>query len=37
MPLVAAFWLFIARIGFWILMYSNGLAPRLADYGVTGG
>ena len=37
MPLVAAFWLFVARIAFWIVMYSNGLAPRLADYGVTAG
>lgn len=36
MPLVAAFWLFVARIVFWIVMYANGLAPRLADYGVAG-
>ena len=37
LPLVAAFWLIVARVAFWIVMYSNGLAPRLADYGVTGG
>lgn len=36
MPLVAAFWLFVARVVFWIVMYANGLAPRLADYGVSG-
>lgn len=36
LPLVTAFWLMILRVVFWILMYNNGLAPRLADYGITG-
>jgi YggT family protein len=29
MPLVAAFWLFVARVLFWMLMYNLGMAPRL--------
>ena len=37
LPLVAAFWLLVARFFFWVAMYSYGLAPRLSDYGLGGG
>jgi YggT family protein len=37
MPLVAAFWVFVARYLFWMVMYNLQLAPRLSDYGVVPG
>jgi YggT family protein len=37
MPLVAAFWLMVARYAFWLAMYNLELAPRLSDYGIAPG
>ena len=33
LPLVAAFWIFVLRIGFGIAMLSAGLAPRITPPG----
>ncbi len=35
-PVVVAFYLFVARVLLWVAMYNLGLAPRLSDYGVAG-
>lgn len=34
-PLYAAFWIIVIRVLLWILLFNLGLAPTLADYGVT--
>lgn len=33
LPLVAAFWIFVLRIGFGLFMLSAGLAPRITPAG----
>jgi YggT family protein len=37
MPLVAAFWVMVARYAFWLALFHLGLAPRLSDYGISPG